>query len=122
MNSDLSVFTIASAMARHAATRHRVLAENVANADTPGYRARDIDPFDAETVDRLQRDSEGRSLMLQRMLEARELENANTSPDGNSVSVDDQLARAVDAQAQHNTALAIYRKSMELLRLSFTQR
>ena len=35
------------AAARHATARHRVIAENVANADTPGYRARDLKDFSA---------------------------------------------------------------------------
>ena len=44
---NLSILTLASALAAHATARQQVIAENVAHADTPGYRARDIADFAA---------------------------------------------------------------------------
>jgi flagellar basal-body rod protein FlgB len=41
----LEIFSLASAQARHAAARQAVVAQNIANSDTPGYRARDIGDF-----------------------------------------------------------------------------
>ncbi|MEQ8750720.1 MAG: flagellar basal body protein, partial [Amphiplicatus sp.] len=46
MLGELKLLTMASALARHSAARHEVLAENIANADTAGYRAKDIEPFE----------------------------------------------------------------------------
>lgn len=129
MSSDLSILNLASALARHAAVRHRTIAENVSNADTPGFKAKDLPAFDATLAERvgsparLDANGEGRELKMMRMMRAQEIDGAPTSPNGNNVAVDEQMANAVDAQSQHNAALAIYRKSMELLRLSFsTQR
>ena len=45
MFENLQVFKIAHAMAVHAGKRQSVIAANMANADTPGYRARDVAPF-----------------------------------------------------------------------------
>ena len=45
MDLSLNVLRLASALAAHATARQQVLAENVAHADTPGYRARDIADF-----------------------------------------------------------------------------
>ena len=42
---NLSILNLASALAAHASARQDVIAENVAHADTPGYRARDIADF-----------------------------------------------------------------------------
>ena len=42
---DINVLSLASALAAHASARQQVIAENVAHADTPGYRARDIADF-----------------------------------------------------------------------------
>lgn len=42
MDTKLSLLRLASDLAAHAATRQSVIAENIAHADTPGYRARDI--------------------------------------------------------------------------------
>ena len=120
MSSDLSILNMAGAMARHAAFRHRTIAENLSNSETPGYKAMDVKPFDAALFERAgATPAETESVALRQMMRAHEIENAPTSPNGNSVAVDDQMARAVDAQAQHNAALSIYRKSLELLRLSF---
>ena len=47
---NLNVLTLASGLAAHATARQQVISENVAHADTPGYRARDIVDF-ASTLD-----------------------------------------------------------------------
>ena len=45
MAGDLKILDMASAMARYAANRHQILAQNISNADTNGYRAKDLEPF-----------------------------------------------------------------------------
>jgi flagellar basal-body rod protein FlgB len=45
MHESLEVFRTAQSLARHAAARQAVIARNVAHADTPGYRPRDLAPF-----------------------------------------------------------------------------
>ena len=47
MDLNLNVLQLASALASHAAARQQVISENIAHADTPGYRARDVDDFAA---------------------------------------------------------------------------
>jgi len=114
MSHDLSIFKVASAMARHAATRHETVAQNIANADTPGYKARDIAPFDATLALGNNPDAAiGR---------AREMRAAMVSPNGNSVALDEQMVMASETKIQHETALAIYKKSMDLLRMSIGRR
>ncbi len=120
MVRDIDILTQASAMARHAERRHALIAENIANADTPGYRARELPDFDAEMA---LKTSRGGDFGVSQMMQPVEIENASASPNGNTVSLDDQMVLAAEAQAQHQTALAFYRKAMELLRLSVsTQR
>lgn len=41
----LAVFSLASQKASWLATRQATIASNVANANTPGYRAQDVTPF-----------------------------------------------------------------------------
>ena len=45
MFGKIELMDMAQAMARHAAQRQNVIAGNVANADTPGYKARDLTSF-----------------------------------------------------------------------------
>lgn len=46
--ADMGIKEIAHRMAAHAAVRQSHIARNVANADTPGYRATDINDFAQE--------------------------------------------------------------------------
>ena len=41
-----------------------------------------------------------------------------SDPNGNSVAIEDEILRSVDAKRQHDRALAIYRSSLNILRTS----
>jgi len=101
-------------MARHAAARHQTAAHNISNADTPGYKARDLTPFNAVLAAK----GDGSELNLQ----SHQVRTAAASPDGNTVALDEQMLIASETKMQHETALAIYRKSMDLLRLGLGKR
>ena len=45
--SDIYLFQVASQKAQWLAARQTAVASNVANANTPGYRALDVEPFSA---------------------------------------------------------------------------
>ena len=127
MLENLTVFDLASSMARHATERHRVIAENVANADTPGYRARDTQPFSARVNEvfamRETRPGHLPSGGSAPGAAARIEEIAYpASPDGNSVSLADQSRRAVEATGQHRLATTVYSKAMDVLRLGLGSR
>jgi flagellar basal-body rod protein FlgB len=121
------MFRMASAMAAHAGRRQAVIATNMANSDTPGYRARDVVPF-AEVYR-----PEGSHLRATRtghLFGAGDARKADihfadvseSSPNGNSVALEDQLMRGVDAKRQHDRALAIYRSGLTVLRASLGRR
>lgn len=125
MLEELSLVQMASSMARNAKARHRVVAENIANADTPGYRARDVKGF-AEYV----KESFTARATRPEHLGARAFERAavdpeiffdqtiQASPDGNSVSLEDEIVKSTEIRGQHAMAQAVYRKTMEFLKLS----
>ena len=120
MVENLSLFELASALARHSSQRHRVIAENVANADTPGYRARDVEDFRATVTEAFTaRASRAGHVVRQDAGAAfRTLElPLRPEPNGNSVNVEDQAVRAAEAQGRHALALAVYAKAADILRL-----
>ncbi len=47
---------------------------------------------------------------------------AAESPNGNTVSLEDQMVRGVEAQRQHTMALAVWQKSLDILRFSLGRR
>lgn len=129
MFDTLEVLQLSQAMARHAGARQAVAARNLAHADTPGYKARDLPAFPqlvrqeaAQFGLRATRDShlagarpEARSGAG---VESVEDEGAVSDPNGNSISLETEMLRAVDIRRQHDKALAVYRASLNILRSS----
>ncbi|MDA7964352.1 FlgB family protein [Ruegeria sp.] len=125
MFSDLNVFKTAHAMATHAGQRQAVIARNMANADTPGYQPRDIATFQtafektgggAEMTATRAGHLHGRSDAMQPWAE-HEAEPSG-DPNGNGVSLEEEMLKAVEVKRQHDRALAIYRSSLGILRTS----
>jgi flagellar basal-body rod protein FlgB len=122
MLEDLKVLNMASALARYSAARHEVLAQNIANADTPGYRAKDVEPF-TQAYQRVS--TEGRAVDGIKDAAWRVIASSDAgamSPNGNSVSLEDQMIKSVEAQQDHDAATAIYKKSIDILRLALGRR
>ena len=114
MFDTLQVFRMAQALATHSGLRHQAIAQNVANADTPGYRARDAVPFDRFLGEMARQAPPPRPQDLM-VPDARP---ATVSPDGNTVSLEREMARAAAARGQHEMALGIYSTARDLLRAS----
>lgn len=122
MFETLSIFRTAHAMAVHAGERQTILAQNMANADTPDYSARDIKPF-SEVVGETVADPGLLTTRATHLTSQGSPHEANVftregehDPNGNSVSLEVEMLNAVDAKRQHDRALAIYKTSMGLLR------
>jgi len=123
MFETLEVFRMAHSMAKHAGARHSVIAQNMANADTPNYTARDIQPFKALYESGNHQDSQkatrtrhlNGSLHDQplSMIERREL---SADPNGNTVSLESEMLHAVDTKRQHDRAMMIYKSALTILR------
>ena len=127
MFSKLEVVQTALSMARHAGSRQAVIARNMANADTPGYRAREIAPFTdhvrAGTELGAARTRAGHMSAGGLGTEARvTFAESEPTPNGNSVSLEREMVNAVDVEREHNRALTIYRHSLDILRMSIGRR
>ena len=118
------VMRLAQDLARHSGARQSQIARNIANADTPGYRARDITSFadtlrgpDPGLTTRTTRDAHmvaGPSRALWSTVDL----GGEASPNGNNVSLEQEMVRATRARSSHNTALAVYGASLDILRTS----
>ncbi|QPH53084.1 hypothetical protein [Pontivivens ytuae] len=125
MNTETSLMKLAGEAARHAVARQSVIAQNVAQADTPGYRARDLTPF-ADAMARAGSPFEAKATRTghqgaRALAAGTEVVEAalpgTESLDGNTVAIEDQMMRADAARRQHDLALTLYRKSIDILRL-----
>ena len=124
MFQNLAIFKISHAMAMHAADRQAVLSQNMANVDTPGYVARDLPSFQAQfddiTAANGMRETRAGHLGTVQGFGGRAVTrpNESASPNGNAVSVEEEMLKAVDAKQQHDRALAIYKSALGVVRTS----
>lgn len=124
MLEKIELMQMAGAMASHAALRQTAVAQNIANADTPNYKARDVAPFEAlyeEASGGEMRATRAGHFGAQSSLEMGVEATATSgtlSPNGNNVSLEQEMVRGVDIQREHDRALAIYRNSLNILRAS----
>lgn len=124
MNADLEILRMARALAGHAAARHGVVAQNVAHADTPGYRALDLPPFSrlyemgaGAGAAAMKATRPGHVAPIPALVSARPSESGGAEkPNGNNVSLEGEMVRGADAQGQHRLALAVYGKALDILR------
>ncbi len=99
-------------------------AQNVANANTPGYIGRDLKPFaealaDAGMVGPMRTDP--RHLRGTRdglMLADRRHRPHQKGIDGNAVDTETELKNVADTETAHETVTAIYKKYLGLFRLA----
>ena len=112
MISQLPLFEIYGAMARYAAESQKVSATNIAHADEPGYKAKELESFEAY----LSRAANGASHTgLNTSFKVVESDTP-VSPGGNSVSIEMEMFRSAEAAGQHEQAMTVYSKSLDLLR------
>lgn len=123
MLEKIEVFRMASALMSHSATRQSVLAQNIANSDTPGYQARDLPAFkdlyqnaDVATGPRITRARHlhGSTSVYQAAVTTSDANTAN--PNGNTVSLEEEMMKAVDVQRSHQRAVTIYKSSLGIIR------
>jgi flagellar basal-body rod protein FlgB len=112
--------------------RQRVLSENVANADTPGFRARDLVPL---KFDRMMPTSPGGSapgVTLVRTDASHQtaagssagggafasVRNAGQEirPTGNAVSLEEEMIKVAANQMDYQAATALYTRSLGLIK------
>ena len=109
--------------------RQNVLSQNVANADTPGYAARDLKPMDFES---LVKGASGSAFNTQLLttdarhiaiapsqaggFDESEAPDTEANPLGNSVSLEQEMIKVSDTQAQFQAATNLYSKAVALMR------
>lgn len=124
MFDKLEIFKMAQGMATHAAARQSVLSQNIANADTPGYRAKDVAAFadiyrEAPKTGSLRQTRDGHlSSSTTDSVSAQFAVEASVAPNGNSVSLEEEMVKAAETKGQHDTALAIYKSALGIMRSS----
>lgn len=129
MNLDnLSLIRMARMQMDWTAQRQKVLAQNVANVDTPGYRARDLRKLDfkrmaQDAVEQAPRPAATHASHVTSGLphqgpyrEVTERRTYETSISGNPVVLEEQMEQISGGRSRYNLAVNLIRKNIGMLR------
>lgn len=131
--SNLGLFKLIHKKMDWLTQRQEVLSENVANADTPGYKPRDLVPFSFKSAvresstqgvhlartDTAHIAGEGTSSRRvndwsQRSLKDRK--NYETSPSGNSVVLEEQMTKVAETSMDYQMVTNLYKKHVGMIK------
>ena len=127
--TDISILSMLRTRLQWAQARQRVLAENVANADTPNYRGRDLAPlkFDAPTevaaapvaTVSLTRTASGHIAGIGQSNSPFRAENKasyEVHPTGNTVNLEQEMMKVAANQMDFQATTALYTRSLSLIK------
>lgn len=123
----IPLFSVMKAKMGYMSERQGVLAQNVANADTPGYQAMDVKTPDFETM--LGSHSSGLAMQVTsgkhitsgakssaRYDIAKRASTYEVNPTGNNVSIEEEMSKIAENQAEYQKTLNLYRKTVEMFK------
>ena len=121
-DNGLGLFTLAERRLSWIDRRQGLLAQNIANANTPGFVAKDLQPF-ART---LQQALPGLSTTDVKHLsgphpdiaDAAQSRPTSRAPDRNAVSMEEQLTKVADTDGAQALVTNLYRKYMGFFRIA----
>lgn len=130
--SDLSVFNLLTSRLNMLETRQKTVAENVANANTPGFVPRDVDMTSFDRVLQRQAAPSVSKMVLNasraghfdgKPVEASSVATLKTpdsevTMDGNAVVVEEQMLRLNQIKTDFDTAMSLYQKGLSLIKLA----
>jgi flagellar basal-body rod protein FlgB len=115
------------------AQRQEVLSQNIANADSPKYRASDLKPYNFKDLLRQEGNQlnmsvsgdghlPGRRKRIRDFAAQTERRPFETSPSGNSVVLEEQMAKIGETGANYKLASNLYRKHIGMMRMALGQK
>lgn len=129
--TDLPLFTMLRTRMHWHQERQRLLAENVANADTQNYRPRDLAPLQ---FDRLRPNVAAGGLARtasahiaaiggsSSQFEASKLGGNEVRPTGNAVNLEDEMVKVAANQMDYQAATTLYVRSLGLIKTAIGKR
>jgi flagellar basal-body rod protein FlgB len=121
--TQFGLFDLAERRLRWADKRQEVLAQNIANANTPSYQPRDLPSFaglirNAPIAVLARTDPGHLSGTLGGQLQDAVLQPAVRSPDRNGVAIESELSKVADTETTQELVTNVYRKYMSLFRVA----
>ncbi|MEW6019658.1 MAG: flagellar basal body rod protein FlgB [Pseudomonadota bacterium] len=129
--ADIPLFSMLRGRLGHLSERQRLIAQNVANSETPGYQPNDLKAYSfAAQVKGVQMAQAGNPVRTQAAhlngtvsagrataaLKPVRTKDSETTLDGNSVVLEEQMLKMSESRMAYDAAVGFYQKSLNMLR------
>jgi flagellar basal-body rod protein FlgB len=126
---DIPIFGMLRAKMSWLNERQRVVAENIANSSTQGYKARDLAKLSFNDLLQMAHDQArafegpqgaagGGGQKKPASFKPKVVEDGEMTPNGNSVVLEEQMMKVSETQTEYQSAIEIYRQGINLLRMA----
>jgi len=129
---DIPLFSMLRGRLGYLSERQKLIAQNVANSETPGFSPKDLKPYDFAAQMKAAETGAGMLAVTQpgHMLppsqrngaagafKAKTVKDSETTLDGNSVVLEEEMLKMSDARMSYEAAIGFYQKSLNLLRMA----
>ena len=127
---DIPLFSMLRGRMGYLSDRQKLIAQNVANSDTPGFSPKDLTPYDfaaqmkaaSNGASRVSVTQVGHMLPPSQRnggdLKSKVVKGSETTLDGNSVVLEEEMMKMSDARMSYEAAIGFYQKSLNLLRMA----
>ena len=128
--SNITLFSIMKTKLAVLSERQSVLAQNIANASTPGYKAKDVTEPDFKAL--LTHSGTGGATRLQPSLThaghisghaatagfsvVKRQNTSETNPNGNNVVIEDEMSKIAATQAEYQQTINMYGKMITMFK------
>ena len=127
--NEIPLFAMLKGRLGHLGERQRLIWQNVANSDTPGYTPGDLKPFTFQAKLQAAQASTTAQAVTQpgHMTPASQhrtpykpikAKDSETTLDGNSVVLEEEMMKMAEARMNYDAAISFYQKSLGMLRLA----
>lgn len=124
--SKIPFFSMVSSKMAYLSERQAVLAQNVANADTPNYRAQDVSPPNFNdmvkhstaplAVQATQPGHISAARPSTAFIHFKRPMTFETTPTKNNVSIEEEMMQMSKTQMEYTQVASLYRKTLDLMR------
>jgi len=130
MLGDLPLLSAIKGRLHYHQSRQKILAENVANADSPGFKPKDLKPFDimmaAHTRDEASAPARTQPAHLAGRGAAppglRRAAMTESTQSGNAVNLESEMTKLSQNNSDYQLAATLYGKSLSYLRIALGKR
>jgi flagellar basal-body rod protein FlgB len=118
--TDIGLFRLAEQRLNWVEQRQQVLAQNIANAFTPDFKARDLSPFQSSLAEQgvdLVRTDPAHLGPQHSAAQGKVQPGRGKAPDGNTVAMEDQLGKVADTASTQELVTNLYHKYQGMFRM-----